>query len=79
MLKHPISPTVDCIFKAILGAEENKNLLIDFLKSVLAPPKPSLPSSLPNARRSEPTTIIGALLNPHLRIGEMAVFRDTEP
>ena len=37
MLKHPISPTVDCIFKAILGAEENKNLLIDFLNSVLAP------------------------------------------
>ena len=40
MLKHPISPTVDCIFKAILGAEENKNLLIDFLNSVLAPQSP---------------------------------------
>ncbi len=40
MLRHPISPTVDCIFKAILGAEENKNLLIDFLNSVLAPQSP---------------------------------------
>ena len=40
MLKHPIAPTVDCIFKAILGAEENKNLLIDFLNSVLAPQSP---------------------------------------
>ena len=40
MLKHPISPTVDCIFKAILGAEENKNLLIDFLNSILAPQSP---------------------------------------
>ena len=40
MLKHLIAPTVDCIFKAILGAEENKNLLIDFLNSVLAPQSP---------------------------------------
>ena len=40
MLKHPISPTVDCVFKAILGAEENENLLIDFLNGVLAPQFP---------------------------------------
>ncbi len=40
MLKHPISPTVDCVFKAILGAVENSNLLIDFLNSVLAPQSP---------------------------------------
>ncbi len=26
---------VDCVFKAILGKEENKNLLIHFLNSVL--------------------------------------------
>ena len=30
-----IDPTVDCVFKAILGAEENKNILIHFLNSVL--------------------------------------------
>ena len=37
---HLISPTVDCVFKAILGAKENKNLLIDFLNGVLAPQSP---------------------------------------
>ena len=31
-----IDPTVDCVFKAILGAEENKNILIHFLNSVLS-------------------------------------------
>ena len=39
-MKHRISPTVDCVYKAILGAEENKHLLIDFLNGVLAPPFP---------------------------------------
>ncbi len=28
---------VDCVFKAILGSEENKNLLIHFLNAVLEP------------------------------------------
>ena len=41
-MKHPISPTVDCVFKAILGAVENKNLLLDFLNGVLVPPSPIL-------------------------------------
>ena len=41
-MKHRISPTVDCVYKAILGAEENKNLLLDFLNAVLAPPFPIL-------------------------------------
>ena len=36
-MKHPIDPKVDCVFKAILGAEENSNLLIHFLNAVLAP------------------------------------------
>ncbi|MCP4106860.1 MAG: hypothetical protein GY749_15195 [Desulfobacteraceae bacterium] len=31
-------PTVDCVFKAILGKEENKNLLIHFLNAVPEPP-----------------------------------------
>ena len=32
-----IIPTVDCVFKAILGSVENKNLLINFLNAVLVP------------------------------------------
>ncbi len=39
-MKHRISPTVDCVYKAISGAEENENLLIDFLNGVLAPQFP---------------------------------------
>lgn len=34
-MKHHIDPTVDCIFKAVLGKEENKNLLLHFLNAVL--------------------------------------------
>ncbi len=40
MLKHLISPTLDCVFKSILGAVENKNLLIDFLNGVPTPQSP---------------------------------------
>jgi len=36
-MKHKINPTVDCVFKAILGSEQNKNLLIHFLNAVLEP------------------------------------------
>jgi len=39
-MKHKINPTVDCVFKAILGSEENKNLLIHFLNAVLEPASP---------------------------------------
>ncbi len=35
-MKHRIDPKVDCVFKAILGAEENRNLLVHFLNAVLA-------------------------------------------
>ena len=34
-MKHKINPTVDCVFKAILGNEKRKHLLIHFLNSVL--------------------------------------------
>lgn len=34
-MKHHIDPKVDCVFKAILGSEENKNLLIHFLNAIL--------------------------------------------
>ena len=54
-MKHPISPTVDCVFKAILGAVENKNLLLDFLNGVLVPPSPILDVEIintPNMRQA---------------------------
>ena len=35
-MRHPIDPKVDCVFKALLGAESNRALLIHFLNSVLA-------------------------------------------
>ncbi|SMF93455.1 conserved hypothetical protein (putative transposase or invertase) [Methylomagnum ishizawai] len=34
-MKHRIDPKIDCVFKALLGAEENRNLLIHFLNAVL--------------------------------------------
>lgn len=35
-MKHPIDPKVDCVFKALLGTEENRNLLLHFLNTFLA-------------------------------------------
>jgi predicted transposase/invertase (TIGR01784 family) len=35
-MRHPIDPKIDCVFKALLGAEENRNLLIHFLNAFLA-------------------------------------------
>jgi predicted transposase/invertase (TIGR01784 family) len=34
-MTHKINPTVDCVFKAILGTENNQNLLIHFLNAIL--------------------------------------------
>ncbi len=34
-MRHPIDPKVDCVFKALLGAEANRGLLIHFLNAVL--------------------------------------------
>ncbi len=34
-MQHKINPKVDCAFKALLGAEENRALLIDFLNAML--------------------------------------------
>jgi predicted transposase/invertase (TIGR01784 family) len=34
-MKHPIDPKVDCVFKAVLGSRENRNLLIHFLNAIL--------------------------------------------
>ena len=35
-MKHRIDPKIDCVFKALLGAEENRNLLVHFLNAILA-------------------------------------------
>jgi predicted transposase/invertase (TIGR01784 family) len=35
-MQHAIDPKIDCVFKALLGSEENQNLLIHFLNAFLA-------------------------------------------
>lgn len=35
-MKHPIDPKVDCVFKALLGTERNRGLLMHFLNAILA-------------------------------------------
>jgi predicted transposase/invertase (TIGR01784 family) len=39
-VKHCIDPTVDCVFKALLGSPRHSVLLLDFLNGVLAPESP---------------------------------------
>jgi len=34
-MKHQIDPKIDCVFKAILGAENNRNLLVHFLNAII--------------------------------------------
>ena len=51
-MRHPIDPKVDCVFKALLGAEANRDLLIHFLNAVLGAELPA------------PITAV-ALLNPY--------------
>jgi len=34
-MKHRIDPKIDCVFKALLGAEHNRGLLIHFLNALL--------------------------------------------
>lgn len=35
-MRHAIDPKIDCVFKALLGADENRNLLLHFLNAFLA-------------------------------------------
>jgi len=35
-MRRPIDPKIDCVFKALLGSEENRNLLIHFLNAACA-------------------------------------------
>ena len=39
-MKHFIDPQVDCVFKALLGSENNKPVLISFLNSIIKPVRP---------------------------------------
>ena len=34
-MQHRIDPKIDCVFKALLGSEENRNLLIHFVNAIL--------------------------------------------
>ena len=34
-MRHPIDPTVDCVFKAILGSNHHRGLLINFINAML--------------------------------------------
>jgi predicted transposase/invertase (TIGR01784 family) len=34
-MKHPIDPKIDCVFKALLGTERNRRLLMHFLNAIL--------------------------------------------
>ncbi len=40
-MKHRIDPKVDCVFKAILGTEDNRHLLVHFLNAILGAELPS--------------------------------------
>ncbi len=51
-MKHRIDPKIDCVFKALLGSEENRNLLVHFLNAVL------------NVELPEPITSV-EILNPY--------------
>ena len=35
-MKHQIDQKIDCVFKALLGAEDNRNLLVHFLNAILS-------------------------------------------
>ena len=40
-MRHPIDPKVDCVFKALLGAERNRALLTHFLNAILGEALPA--------------------------------------
>ena len=40
-MHHPIDPKIDCVFKALLGAEDNRALLIHFLNALLGAELPA--------------------------------------
>lgn len=47
-MKYHIDALVDCVFKALLGREHNKNLLLNFLNAILKPTHPLVNVTLLN-------------------------------
>lgn len=39
-MNNPIDPSISCVFKAVLGAVQNQNLLVNFLNSFFKPDSP---------------------------------------
>ena len=48
LMRHYIDPLIDCVFKAILGADANVNLLCNFLNSILSPRSPIVSVTINN-------------------------------
>jgi hypothetical protein len=40
-MRHAIDPKIDCVFKALLGAEANRDLLVHFLNAMLGSELPA--------------------------------------
>ncbi len=40
-MQHPIDPKIDCVFKALLGSEANRRLLVHFLNAILGQDLPA--------------------------------------
>ncbi len=40
-MRHRIDPKIDCVFNALLGAEDNRALLIHFLNALLGAELPA--------------------------------------
>ncbi|WPL19483.1 PD-(D/E)XK nuclease family transposase [Thiorhodovibrio winogradskyi] len=51
-MRHSIDPKIDCVFKALLGAESNRALLIHFLNAMLGS---ALPASISNVEILNPS------------------------
>ena len=47
-MQHFINPTIDCVFKAILGSEENIIALCHFLNSIILPSSPIVSVTINN-------------------------------
>lgn len=52
VMKHSINPKVDCVFKALLGSEDNRHLLVHFLNAILGA---ELPAPITSVELLNPT------------------------
>ena len=58
-MKHRIDPKIDCVFKALLGSVENRNLLVHFLNAVLVD---DLTSPITDADKLNPNNTLAKLI-----------------